>query len=84
MTPTDTIERVARAIHAARPATPWDGIAWKDLPDHEKGELRGQAVAAIEAMREPSEEMLRVGVDRNMADGYWRLMIDAALGRGGV
>lgn len=35
--------------------------------------------AAIEAMREPTEAILKVGVDRNMADGYWRLMIDAVI-----
>ena len=61
----DMIERVARAIYAELPI----GHA----------EARACARAAIEAMREPTPEMERVGAEELMSLGGWQAMIDAAL-----
>ena len=65
------IERVARAF-------------WGDEYDGSEYQLRG-ARAAIEAMREPTEEMMLAGERANEpldspAYTTWRAMIDAALG----
>lgn len=84
---TSMIERVARAI---------DPCAW-DVMTHDDGcpdcraareQARGRARAAIEAMREPTEEMVRMGMTalpnstpgRHQKTGWvWDAMIDAAL-----
>lgn len=83
----EMVERVARAIHNAKPGNAWD---W--LREYAKGgdqTAKGiiddrmlEARAAIEAMREPTEDMsvaaLDCGPDRD-AVTYWKVMIDAAL-----
>lgn len=70
----EMVERVARAVAEFNEFS-WEHCAqshWIDL-----------ARAAIEAMREPTEEMIRVGVKYDHecaeADGIYRAMIDAAL-----
>src|SRR5690606_205253 len=92
MTTDDMIERVARAMwEGERPhqgmagVTSWDDIvrASDDLSAEVRTQWRRQARWAIEAMREPTEEMVLAGVHHdNIGDmaGRWRAMIDAALG----
>jgi len=79
----EMIERVARAIFRADYPEEGEGseIAWEKRA-HWYSEA---ARAAIEAMREPTEEMSEAGnvptyqwVD-NTADDVWSRMIDAAL-----
>lgn len=77
------IDKVARAMHAsAGIMLPWDA-----LKDSDRQHLLTHAGAAIEAMREPTEEMIKAG--RGDADEEWitdgdliethQSMIDAAL-----
>lgn len=84
----EMIERVAKAI--------WDnsekwvmnlGKQWEDVPDYDlqKKAIRVQARAAIEAMREPTAEMVdegycEAGGTDVQTDEVWRHMINAALG----
>lgn len=72
------IERVARAINSNYP----HGLNCS-VPNclacagaNKDTEL--QAKSAIQAMREPSEEMIKAGFGNQDVDA-WRLMIDAAL-----
>ena len=63
------IERVARAIYACRCRTAnvspdWDGMSVAD-----RAQIKLEARVAIEAMREPTEEMLLAGWVR--ADAEW-------------
>jgi hypothetical protein len=73
----ETIERVAQAILDS--ATPYH-----DKASH-RAALMAQARAAIEAMREPTDEMCKAaGEDRGPDDHWppcttWQMMIDAAL-----
>lgn len=80
----EMIERVAKAIGDA--GSVWIsehiGTGWADIPESIF------AVAAIEAMREPTEAMSREGdltINPHGADSHpghnhaWRAMIDAAL-----
>jgi len=81
---TDMIERVARAIHARSD----HASLWSELDGYSKIEYREDARAAIEAMREPTEEMvngLRITRECDStaalwAPHIWRTMIDTALG----
>ncbi len=73
------VEKVARTIHAKRRA-PDDNKHWF----HEDPELcdlsRQLARAAIEAMREPTEEMrMAAGDGPNTSARVYQAMIDAAL-----
>ena len=85
MTP---VERVARAIWAAEYTSPWP--AGDGYPDNEeRGLAIRQARAAIEALREPSEEMIAALQEWASCAGYipegWSAAITAALaGEGGV
>ena len=68
---TNMIERVARAIAKSQGSNPrWNREGW--LKD---------ARAAIEAMREPTEEMSHAGwrTDSGISTVVWQAMIDAAL-----
>ena len=73
----EMIERVAKAIHGYRDKPiPWDRCA----PTYQV-ELRKQAKAAIEAMKEPTEEMLEAGaydLDIKLSTQYQN-MINKAL-----
>jgi hypothetical protein len=84
----DMVEKVARAIYEAEP---FDAvrreITWADVHDTQKRGFRVKAVAAIEAMREPTPEMLApeevhygygCHVCGGLKEGY-ELMLDAAL-----
>ena len=76
----EMIERVAKAIHHYRPnrVEPWERCV-----ESYKKELRMQAKAAIEAMREPTNKMVKPYIDAYYRDEdmktAWREMIDAAL-----
>jgi len=88
------IEKVARAIRAAHdgndPDQPTTGLP--DGPDVPLWyDYRNFAIAALEAMREPSEDMISAGVFRvngfasagnRMCNGY-RAMIDKAIQESG-
>lgn len=85
----EMVERVARSIWAFNEDT--DCPDYERLSAHAKERANEWARAAIEAMREPTEEM----IDRTAMQGespmitargsrariahYWRLMIDEAL-----
>lgn len=88
----EMVERVARAIHARYCDTAMGYVGaekWENLADWEKDFGRGLARAAIESMREPTDNMFDAGEkaasvysDRwmmSIADDVWRAMIDAAL-----
>lgn len=79
------VERVARAINVLT-------MSWSDDDEmvvRAQNKVREQARAAIEAMREPTDEMVDAGYHRakpylgteTMAQAY-RAMITAALGEG--
>ncbi|RWG24586.1 hypothetical protein [Mesorhizobium sp.] len=83
------VERVAKAISRS---IPLDGSRWHsqhghDFPrqysEREQNIIRGIARAAIEAMREPTDEMLAAGSRAIFhywqANAAYRAMIDAAL-----
>ncbi len=77
------LERVARALSGG--IVPWEQIA----PGHKENLLR-QARVAIEAMREPTKDMIEWGnacddieLGRAGAEEHWTTMIDAALGEAG-
>jgi hypothetical protein len=91
----DAIERVARAIaeDIETSLPPRTKMAWEELTLPARATMLRRARIAIEAMREPSEEMITVGVDdalkgpgigaylnwRDYVASRFRLMIDAAL-----
>lgn len=54
----DVVEKVARAIHEAEPSVPWEccHIA-------RKNDCYAMAIAAMEALLEPTEEMVRAATD---------------------
>ncbi len=77
----EMIERVAKAQAGAR---------WDLFDDEHKDAARDLARAAIEAMREPTEEMKEAGSDfvyeawgdgKTIAREAWQANIDAALGK---
>ena len=93
----EMVERVARAIYEASTLVMGDDAPddWADIgPDHDKAraEWAKLARAAIEAMREPTNEMTVVGwkfaetrdaiLGNGEIDALWRAMIDAALAEG--
>lgn len=83
------VERVAKAIF--REGFHHDELEsvvaakWEEWPESRQ-QCRRKARAAIEAMREPTNEMVGAGVEGWKANGYlsiqwvWPCMIDAALG----
>lgn len=89
--PMTMVERVARAIWAKATELVPDGdrVPWEDVNYGFQADILGQARAAIEAMREPTPDMLKGsgGWDEKIhwnepfpnALGHWRAMIDAAL-----
>ncbi|MDE2101429.1 MAG: hypothetical protein KGL39_29550 [Patescibacteria group bacterium] len=90
----EMVERVAKAIWengTPLKAGPWDDDLqlWERADDQEKQICRLQAIAAIAALREPTEVMIKAG-DRNViggeesaclcaADTIYQAMIDEAL-----
>lgn len=86
----DMVEKVARAICDAGQGQ-WRKPPYNELhTDALNNHWRHKARAAIEAMREPSEAMVKAGYDAFMAwdartgddlgmEIIWRAMIDAAL-----
>lgn len=80
------VERVARALCVAAghdPDSPTCDVFSLDDPDciYPWAGFRAQARAAIEAMREPTDEMKAVvyWVENSDLPSGWRAMIDAAL-----
>lgn len=74
----DMVERVARALAEA------DGITICSDASYRMSSYGIRAKAAIAAMREPSEEMMRVGryvANTAAAIPAWKAMIDEALGK---
>ncbi len=71
------IERVAKALCVQ------SGIIWEKQSDTQRGHNMSLARAAIEAMREPTERMIKSGNEHCDNDGNldaaYRAMIDAAL-----
>lgn len=89
----DMVEKVARAIYAAEYGTEYQDCTPVEPSEPELVVLRECARAAIEAMREPTPEMIakpddgaRVHWDYNChvcggARHAWETMIDVALGK---
>ncbi|KQV78171.1 hypothetical protein [Rhizobium sp. Root1220] len=81
------IDRVARAIYETEPyaISMRDEMPWTDVDESQKEGCRVKAVAAIEAMRNPTEEMQRALTKWATCAGYvgegWIAAIDAALGK---
>ena len=79
----EMIERVAIAIHNYRPKH--KTLHWSNCVDSYKSELRLQAKSAIEAMREPTQNMVDRGETAFFDSGTfevedgWKRMIDDAL-----
>lgn len=87
----EMIERVARVIHenhafdSIGEHTPWDEV--NDVFSHAQDDYRKVARAAIEAMREPTQEMKDVGLrdpgsggpDPGYETEVWQAMLDEAL-----
>lgn len=75
----EMIERVARAICAGN----LKRFVWDDLTDLERGVYRVQARASIEAIREPTPEMVintnNEWVTGDEAASLWRAMAEQAL-----
>ncbi len=91
----EMVERVVEALHASRKRRHYGEDAAGDIrpPSAREREFyRDDVRAVIEAMREPTREMLNAAVDTGShlnsdyyitPDSYeepWRAMIDAALG----
>ena len=75
------IEDVAQAIWKQSNRQLRSGEAWADAHPLAKDAFRELARAAIEAMREPTKEMIESTLDRcGYDDSFaWSVMIDAAL-----
>ena len=73
------IERVAAAMWERTHDGRWDD--WGDGQDESRIIHREDARAAIEAMREPTEEMSHAGwrTDSGISRVVWQAMIDKAL-----
>lgn len=76
----EMIERVARAICANDP----ENYEWEWLTEGGKAHFFESARAAIEAMRDPTDEMRRVGRDKFAEEeggpmSVYATMIDAAI-----
>ena len=78
------IERVAAAIMDSA-VSPQIRARWDDQPEEVRTHWRLAARAAIAAMREPSEAMIKEGAygsgedSAGVACGAWKAMIDEAL-----
>lgn len=76
--PNEMIERVAASLHVEGLMVPYAG-----LPEIMKDKYRMMAKRAIEAMREPTDEMLKAFYGDMPCEQWlgndWRDMIDAAL-----
>lgn len=83
----EMVERVAKAIWSDY----WDGegCSWAEMEESARQTALSMARAAIEAMREPNEAMIGMGMEADhrrrpgstrpsAADAIWRAMIDAA------
>lgn len=83
----EMIERVATAIYENRRRMYEDRVPFKDLYPSAQRPYLDEARAAIEAMREPTEEMIAAGArgsgedSQDVALGAWEAMIDAALSK---
>ncbi len=76
----DKVEEVARAIAEAGNGGVWTDENW--YKEYQRSFHRIRARAAIEAMRKPTEAMVRAATDTEtfeQAEGAWDQMIDAAL-----
>ena len=74
----EMIERVAEAIYDSTPQ--WGALGGKT--EEIKAEYRRMAVAAIEAMREPTREMVKAVYEPNIdypRERCYEVMIDEAL-----
>lgn len=81
---TPEIEAVARALIDHRlDINAGNALRWEELDEYERIEIFGYAIAAILALREPSDKML---INSHPAHSYeglrssYTAMIDAALG----
>jgi hypothetical protein len=85
----EMIERVAEALYRAA-VRPGPADLWEEVTPYWQATYRRYAIAAIEAMREPTEVMLigardwslkknGQGVGNDQATGCWQAMLDAAL-----
>lgn len=81
----EMIERVARGIWARRQQAYPDMAplpAWEDETEELREDVRAEARAAIEAMREPTQEMIDScgnGECAKWAQGAWASYIESAL-----
>lgn len=78
------IERVSAAMWEKRrerlEGTKWGGlVAWEAETEELRDEVRADARAAIEAMREPTDEMMAAVGKTSLQGRIWHLMIAAAL-----
>lgn len=73
----EMVERVARAIHGTSVMV----AGWDHLSRVERDSYLAAARAAIAAMRDPTFEMLNIGIDHPSNDikVQWQAMIDEAL-----
>ena len=73
----EMVERVARALHAHDD----EFYTWAAGGHEMRQAYRAEARAALEAMREPTDEMVRAITPQETTDGRinYRIMIDAAL-----
>ena len=90
---TDMIEKVARAMSVALGEEPdgsnhtWDGsliLGINGPVEYKNWEgYKAAAKAAIEAMREPTDKMLKAAMAETATDlkTEWQAMVDAALGK---
>ena len=67
----DMVERVAKALHKSNDARTDKRfrVAWKNCMPAYREMIREDAIAAIEAMRNPTDEMMNASV-RNLIDQY--------------
>ena len=75
----EIVERVARAIFAD---LGWEGVGAHPSFERDRELWEGAARGAIEAMREPTDEIWKAWVDIGIdqpPDQYWQAAIDEAL-----
>jgi hypothetical protein len=81
----EMIERLARALHGCVTQQGTDRLPWEQLSRPLKEECLFLARAAVEAMREPINQMIEAADgeyrddDRRALVGEWQTMIDVAL-----
>lgn len=78
---TEMIERVAKAIWDSEFSSKWRDPSYGSTDGDEVGLCIHRAKAAIDAMREPTDAMIKAFYVDNYgdADGAWQSMIDEAL-----